>query len=133
MTSPLRQPPDTPLKLSPNPNTVPQHNAAVNDSSANDSFHPIIRDADYRKRLRPVADTDTRSHSLATELTKMRPLSILAGALALTPAALAVDIQKSVLVTYNREAPRLTQMIDDAKGAILSAGGKITHEFKFIK
>lgn len=63
----------------------------------------------------------------------MRPFAILAGALALTPAALAVDIQKSVLVTYNREAPRLTQLIDDAKGAILSAGGKITHEFKFIK
>lgn len=63
----------------------------------------------------------------------MRPLAILAGALALTPTALAVDIQKSILVTYNREAPRLTQLIDDAKGAIVQAGGKITHEFKFIK
>lgn len=63
----------------------------------------------------------------------MRLLTILAGALALAPGALSVDVEKSILVTYNREAPRLSQLIGDAKDAILKAGGKITHEFKFIK
>ncbi|SPO05315.1 related to serine proteinase inhibitor IA-2 [Cephalotrichum gorgonifer] len=62
----------------------------------------------------------------------MRPLTILSGALALASGVLSVDVEKSVLVTYNREAPRLTALIDQAKDAILKAGGKITHEFKFI-
>lgn len=63
----------------------------------------------------------------------MRPVTILAGALALAPAALAVSVEKSILVTYNREAPRLTQLMSDAKNAILEAGGRITHDFKFIE
>lgn len=62
----------------------------------------------------------------------MRLLAILAGALALVPRALSVDIEKSILVTYNREAPRLAQLIDDAKSTVLEAGGRITHEFKII-
>lgn len=63
----------------------------------------------------------------------MRPLAILAGALALAPGILAVNIEKSILVTYNREAPSVAQLINDAKSTILEAGGRITHEFKFIE
>jgi hypothetical protein len=63
----------------------------------------------------------------------MRPLAIVASALALVPSALSVNVQKSVLVTYDREAPKLMQMIDRAKEAVTTAGGKITHEFKFIQ
>lgn len=63
----------------------------------------------------------------------MRPLTILAGALALIPGALSVGVEKSVLVTYNRDTPSVNSLIDQAKDAIYKAGGKITHEFKFIK
>ncbi|KEZ40959.1 hypothetical protein SAPIO_CDS7861 [Scedosporium apiospermum] len=62
----------------------------------------------------------------------MRPLTILAGALALVPGALSVGVEKSVLVTYNRDTPSVNSLIDQAKDAIYKAGGKITHEFKFI-
>ncbi|CAI4219697.1 unnamed protein product [Parascedosporium putredinis] len=62
----------------------------------------------------------------------MRPFAILAGALALAPGVLSVGVEKSVLVTYNRDAPRVSSLIDQAKAAIQKAGGKITHEFKFI-
>ena len=58
---------------------------------------------------------------------------LIASALALAAGGLAVDFEKSILVTYERQAPRVSQMIDDAKSAIINAGGKITHEFKFIK
>ena len=75
----------------------------------------------------------TKSRTSAAQPSKMRPLAILAGALALAPAALAVPVEKSILVTYNKEAPRLTQLLSDAKGAVLEAGGRITHEFKFIQ
>ncbi|KAJ4306834.1 hypothetical protein N0V88_000205 [Collariella sp. IMI 366227] len=45
--------------------------------------------------------------------------------------AIAVDIQKSVLVTYPPETPN--SVVDQAKKAIVDAGGVITHEYTLIK
>ncbi|CAI4219696.1 unnamed protein product [Parascedosporium putredinis] len=83
------------------------------------------------RKLPPISTTH-RTPSALRHLLKMRPFAILAGALALAPGVLSVGVEKSVLVTYNRDAPRVSSLIDQAKAAIQKAGGKITHEFKFI-
>lgn len=62
----------------------------------------------------------------------MRLSAILVGALALVPGALAVGVEKSILVTYNREAPSVNSMVDQAKAEIIKAGGVITHTYNII-
>jgi hypothetical protein len=57
--------------------------------------------------------------------------SSLAGALALLSGVVAVDIQKSVIVTYPPETPN--SIVDQAKKAIVDAGGIITHDYNLIK
>lgn len=47
--------------------------------------------------------------------------------------ALAVSVQKSYLVTYKEETPSLGSLMDQARQAIITAGGRIEHEFKFIR
>ena len=61
----------------------------------------------------------------------MRLLSFLIAALTLVSGVIAVDIQKSVLITYPPETP--DGIVADAKKAIVQAGGTITHEYKLIK
>jgi hypothetical protein len=61
----------------------------------------------------------------------MRPSSLLIAALTLVSGAIAVDIQKSVLVTYPPETP--DSVVTQAKQAIVDAGGIITHEYTLIK
>lgn len=61
----------------------------------------------------------------------MRLFSFVLAALALFSGAIAVDIQKSVLVTYPPETPN--SVVDQAKKAIVDAGGIITHEYTLIK
>lgn len=61
----------------------------------------------------------------------MRLFSFLIAALTLLSGVIAVDIQKSVLITYPPETP--DGIVTDAKKAIVDAGGTITHEYKLIK
>lgn len=61
----------------------------------------------------------------------MRPLSVFVTALTLLSGAIAVDIQKSVLITYPPETP--DSVLSQAKKAIVDAGGVITHEYTLIK
>lgn len=61
----------------------------------------------------------------------MRLFSFLITALTLLSGVIAVDIQKSVLITYPPETPN--NVVADAKKAIVEAGGTITHEYKLIK
>ncbi len=58
-------------------------------------------------------------------------LSSFAGALALLSGAVAVDIQKSVIVSYPPETP--DSIVNQAKAAIVEGGGKILHEYTLIK
>ncbi|KAG7285328.1 hypothetical protein NEMBOFW57_009950 [Staphylotrichum longicolle] len=61
----------------------------------------------------------------------MRLFSFLIAALTLVAGVIAVDIQKSVIVTYPPETP--DSIVNQAKKAIVDAGGIITHEYTLIK
>jgi hypothetical protein len=59
---------------------------------------------------------------------KFTILSILAFVTAVLAAA---QPQKAVIVSYPNDTP--DHIIDQAKSAIIAAGGVITHEYKLIK
>lgn len=61
----------------------------------------------------------------------MRLISFFLAALTLFSSALAVDIQKSVIVSYPEGTP--DSVLDQAKDAIRQAGGQITHEYTLIR
>lgn len=61
----------------------------------------------------------------------MRLFSFLIATFTLLSGVIAVDIQKSVLVTYPPETPN--SVVNQAKKAIVDAGGMITHEYTLIK
>ncbi|KAH6688404.1 hypothetical protein F5X68DRAFT_260901 [Plectosphaerella plurivora] len=62
----------------------------------------------------------------------MRPSTILVAALAVVPGALAVDKMKNVIVWLEDESLPMS-IIDKAKNAIIDAGGKVTHDYTFIR
>ena len=49
----------------------------------------------------------------------------------LVAGVMAVDVQKSVIVTYPDGTPN--SVLDQAKKAITDAGGVITHEYNLVK
>jgi len=59
---------------------------------------------------------------------KFTILSILAF---ITVAMSAAQPQKAVIISYPNDTP--DSIIDQAKDAVLAAGGVITHEYKLIK
>ncbi|KAK6210884.1 hypothetical protein LQW54_005761 [Pestalotiopsis sp. IQ-011] len=61
----------------------------------------------------------------------MRFFTIAAAALACASGALAVDQQKSVIVTFPNDVA--SDVIDRAMSEIKKAGGVITHEYNLIK
>lgn len=61
----------------------------------------------------------------------MKLIAFLLAFLSVFSAALAVDVQKQVIITYPENTPN--HVLDEAKGAILDAGGVILHEYKLIK
>ena len=61
----------------------------------------------------------------------MRPSALLFAALAVFSGVSAVDVQKSVIITYPPETPN--SVLDQAKKAIEDGGGLITHEYQLIK
>ncbi|CCC07299.1 unnamed protein product [Sordaria macrospora k-hell] len=61
----------------------------------------------------------------------MKFFGFVLGALALVSGAIAVDVQKSVIITYKENTP--DSVIRDAKKAIVDAGGVITHEYTLMK
>ncbi|KAK4186034.1 hypothetical protein QBC35DRAFT_502270 [Podospora australis] len=61
----------------------------------------------------------------------MKFFAFFIAALTFFAGAIAVDIQKSVLITYPSETP--DHVVEQAKKAIVDAGGVITHEYTLIK
>lgn len=61
----------------------------------------------------------------------MKLATILVTALTAASGALAVDVQKSVIVSYPADTPN--SVLDQAKNAIKDSGGMITHEYQLIK
>ncbi|KAL2160114.1 hypothetical protein VTH06DRAFT_1769 [Thermothelomyces fergusii] len=61
----------------------------------------------------------------------MRLFTFLVATLTLLSGAFAADIQKSVLITYPPETP--DSVVEQAKKAVIEAGGIITHEYTLIK
>lgn len=61
----------------------------------------------------------------------MKLFALLVAALSLVCAAVAVDVQKSVIITYPADTP--DTVLDQAKQAIREGGGAITHEYRLIK
>lgn len=61
----------------------------------------------------------------------MKLTSLLVAALTVVSGAVAVDVQKSVIVSYPSETP--DSIVDQAKQAIKDSGGVITHEYQLIK
>jgi hypothetical protein len=61
----------------------------------------------------------------------MKLTTLVVTALTAVSGALAVDIQKSVVITYPHDTP--TSVLDQAKNAIKESGGMITHEYQLIK
>lgn len=61
----------------------------------------------------------------------MRPFGFLIAALTLLSGVIAVDIEKSVIITYPPETP--DAVLAQAKKAIVDGGGLITHEYQLIK
>ena len=61
----------------------------------------------------------------------MKLIAYLIATLALFCSVLAVDQQISVLVTYPDDTA--DHIVDEAKQAIVNAGGVITHEYNLIK
>lgn len=62
----------------------------------------------------------------------MKPLALLATALAVLPGALAVDQKKSAIIWFENEHTP-DSVVNEAKTAIIKAGGKITHVYSIIK
>ncbi|KAK0634725.1 hypothetical protein B0T17DRAFT_483331 [Bombardia bombarda] len=61
----------------------------------------------------------------------MRLSGFVVAALTLVSGVIAVDIQKSVIITYPTDTP--DSVLDQAKKAIVDGGGVITHEYQLIK
>ncbi|KAH8677693.1 hypothetical protein BX600DRAFT_134743 [Xylariales sp. PMI_506] len=61
----------------------------------------------------------------------MRLLHSVVAALAVAQGVMAVDVLKSVLVTFPNDVA--ADVVDRAMGEIKSAGGVITHQYKLIK
>jgi hypothetical protein len=61
----------------------------------------------------------------------MRLFSFLIATLTLLGTAIAVDVQKSVVITYPDSTP--DWVLEKAKTAIKDSGGVITHEYQFIR
>ncbi|KAK3684244.1 hypothetical protein B0T22DRAFT_484022 [Podospora appendiculata] len=61
----------------------------------------------------------------------MRIFALLVAALTVVSGVIAVDIQKSVIITYPGETP--DWVLAQAKKAIVEGGGVITHEYQLIK
>ena len=61
----------------------------------------------------------------------MRLLSFLVATLTVISGAFAIDVQKSVIITYPEDTP--DSVLNKAKGAIRDGGGVITHEYQLIK
>ncbi|KAM5345598.1 hypothetical protein ACJ41O_011459 [Fusarium nematophilum] len=62
----------------------------------------------------------------------MRLLPFVAAALAVVPGALAVDQKKSAIVWFEDESTP-DSIVNEAKQALIKAGGKITHTYTIIK
>ncbi|KFA64356.1 hypothetical protein S40285_02918 [Stachybotrys chlorohalonatus IBT 40285] len=62
----------------------------------------------------------------------MKPATLLFGALALIPSALAVGQTKSAIVWFE-DPSTPDSVINEAKNSIIAAGGKITHVYNIIK
>lgn len=62
----------------------------------------------------------------------MRPSTMLVAALAVVPGALAVDKMKNVIVWLEDDSLPMS-IIEKAKNAIIDAGGKVTHDYSFIR
>lgn len=61
----------------------------------------------------------------------MKLTTFLVTALTVASGALAVDVQKSVIISYPADTPN--SVLDQAKDAIRASGGVITHEYQLIK
>lgn len=61
----------------------------------------------------------------------MRLIAFLVAALTIVSGAFAVDVQKSVVITYPSNTP--DSVLDQARHAIEESGGIITHEYHLIK
>ena len=61
----------------------------------------------------------------------MRPFTFLIATLSLFAGVIAVDIQKSVIISYPDTTP--DSVVEQAKKAIIEGGGIITHEYHLIK
>jgi hypothetical protein len=72
--------------------------------------------------------TTTPEHTKKTNTMKLAILSILAF---ITVAMSVAQPQKAVIISYPNDTP--DSIVDQAKDAILAAGGVITHEYKLIK
>ncbi|KAF7558624.1 hypothetical protein G7046_g5542 [Stylonectria norvegica] len=62
----------------------------------------------------------------------MRPFAYLTAALAILPGALAVDQKKSAIVWFENDSTP-DSVVNEAKQALIKAGGKITHVYTIIK
>lgn len=61
----------------------------------------------------------------------MRFFSTIVAALAVAQGALAVDVQKSIIVTFPEGTPE--DVVTRAKDEIRQAGGVVTHDYKLFK
>lgn len=61
----------------------------------------------------------------------MRLFAFVLAALAVVSGVFAVDVQKSVIVSYSSTTP--DSVLDQAKQAIEEGGGVILHEYKLIR
>jgi hypothetical protein len=61
----------------------------------------------------------------------MRAFGFVVAALALLPGASAVDESKSVIIWYENSVA--DSVVDQARNAIVEAGGQITHVYSLIK
>ncbi|KAI0856326.1 hypothetical protein F4860DRAFT_418625 [Xylaria cubensis] len=61
----------------------------------------------------------------------MRFLTVAAAVLAVAQGALAVDIQKAIIMSFPSETP--DDVVSRAMDDIRKAGGTITHEYKLLK
>jgi len=61
----------------------------------------------------------------------MRLFAFLVATLTLFVSVIAVDVQKSVIISYPDTTP--DSALDQAKDAIKQSGGVITHEFQTFK
>ncbi|KAF4464811.1 hypothetical protein FALBO_8356 [Fusarium albosuccineum] len=105
--------------------------SALTQRASNPALHPASPKQPHLRRDDHRYYQPRFQHDIDTSVA-MRLLPFIATALAVVPSALAVDQKKSAIVWFEDDSTP-DSVVNEAKNALIEAGGKITHVYSIIK